>query len=118
MNINLNFEGKSEKEAKAITHFLINKKGYESFKFSPPKPYNQSDKIFVCNSWTDDFIFSDNRSLTASFQEMPIDLTKVKRNFRTYILDTNGSIIAPYEKQNSVDGSVFNINYGMFMVPK
>ena len=115
LNINLNFEGKSEKEAKAITHFLINKKGYESFKFSPPKPYNQSDKIFVCNSWTDDFIFSDNRSLTASFQEMPIDLTKVKRNFRTYILDTNGSIIAPYEKQNSVDGSVFNINYGMFM---
>jgi len=115
LNINLNFEGKSEKEAKAITHFLINKKGYESFKFSPPAPYHQNDKIFVCRNWADNFVFSDNRSLNASFEEMPLDLNKVPRIFKTYILDTNGSIIAPYEKQNGVDGSVFNVNYGIFM---
>ena len=115
LNVNLGFEGKSEKEAKAIVHFLINKKGYQSFKFSPPKPYNQNDKIFTCSTWSDNYIFNDNRNLSANFEEMALDLNKVPRIFKTYILDTNGSVVAPYEKQNGVDGSVFNVNYGIFM---
>ena len=114
-NINLQFEGKSEHEAKAISHFLINKKGYESFKFSPPEPYNQANKIFVCQSWSDNFVFSDNRSLSASFEEMPLDLNKTPRNFKTYILDDGGRIIAPYEKQIGTDDSVFKVDYGIFM---
>tara|TARA_Y100000034_G_scaffold64771_1_gene78397 strand:- start:1501 stop:5985 length:4485 start_codon:yes stop_codon:yes gene_type:complete len=111
LNINLNFEGKSETESKAITHFLINKKGYESFKFSPPKPYNQNNKIFVCQNWSDNFIFSDNRSLSAQFREMPLDVNKVPRIFKTYILDTHGKKVAPLDDTSAVH----EINFGMFM---
>ena len=111
LNVNLSFEGKSEAEAKAIIHFLINKKGYESFKFSPPKPYNQNNKIFVCQNWSDNFIFSDNRSLSAQFQETPLDLNKVPRIFKTYILDTHGKKVAPLDDTSEVH----EINFGTFM---
>lgn len=111
LNVNLGFEGKSEKEAKAITHFLINKKGYQSFKFSPPKPYNQNNKIFTCSTWSDNYIFNDNRSLSANFEEMALDLNKVPRIFKTYILDTHGKKVAPLDDTSAVH----EINFGMFM---
>lgn len=115
LDINLEFQGKSEHEAKAISHFLINKKGYESFKFSPPHPYEQANKIFVCQGWSDSYVFNDNRSLSAAFEEMPLDLNKTPRNFRTFILDEGGRVIAPYEKQIGTAGSVFEVDYGIFM---
>ena len=111
LNVNLSFEGKSEAEAKAITHFLVNKKGYESFKFSPPKPYDQDNKFFVCQNWTDSFIFSDNRSISTKFAETPIDSKKVYENFKTYILDTHGKPVAPLADTSSVH----EINFGIFM---
>jgi phage-related protein len=66
----LSFATKRENEATAILHFLHVRAAWESFVFNAPNPYNVN-KRYVCREWTPSFIFKDNFTIRATFEEVP-----------------------------------------------
>ena len=76
LKFSLKFEHRDTKEAKAINHFLKARDGVESFVFENiPEPHNDLQnggytKIFVCKSWTSEFVFYNNYTITAEFEEV------------------------------------------------
>jgi phage-related protein len=116
LDFNLSFDGRDNREAKALVHFLINKQGYESFKFTAPRPYEQQTKYFVCSEWNDNVVFEENRRISASFKEFPLNLFQQARMFETYVFDASGSVIAASEGFDPPDGrDVYFANFGNFM---
>mgnify|MGYP003109826395 FL=1 len=71
LNLELSFENRTEKEATAILHFLNARRGAEAFAYTPPSPY-QTQKMFICKSFDSTFIFNDNFSIKAKFEETPL----------------------------------------------
>lgn len=76
LQFDLIFEGREEKEARAIVHFFQKRKGAISFFYNPPFPYNFDDsqnypKRFFCEEWTLNFNFYNNYRINASFTETP-----------------------------------------------
>jgi len=67
--IDLTFDLRTEAEATAIAHFLTQRKGTESFVFTPSKPYN-IDKLFVCKAFSNTFAFLNNYSINTQFEEV------------------------------------------------
>lgn len=70
MVLEVNFDLRSEHEARAINHFLEKRRGSESFVFTPTPPYNL-EKLFKCRGWSSNFVFYDNYSIRCRFDEVP-----------------------------------------------
>ena len=71
LNLDLTFENRSEKEATAIAHFLNVRRGAEPFAYTPPSPY-ATQKLFICKNFTSTFVFNDNFTVNAKFEETPL----------------------------------------------
>lgn len=71
LTLNLTFDLRAESEARAILHFLNNMRGSRSFIFNPPPPYNQN-KIFICQDFSSSYVFSDNFTIRAVFEEVVV----------------------------------------------
>ena len=69
IKINLKFDDRNEREAAAILHFLDQRNATESFVYRAPVPYS-SNRLFICRSWDSTFVFHDNHSISASFEEV------------------------------------------------
>lgn len=72
LNLKFELKGRTDKESKAIVHFLIHKYGRNQFSFTPPFPYNKS-KVFLCPSWDHKINYKDNNDISVNFIEHPID---------------------------------------------
>lgn len=68
--LDLNFDQLKVIQARAILHFLDQRKGSESFVFTPPEPFDKP-KLFVCESWSTPINFYDNISIKCRFTEVP-----------------------------------------------
>lgn len=72
----LTFEHRDIKESRAINHFLKSRNGVESFVFQNiPEPHNDLAsagyrKLFVCKNWSSNFVFYNNYTISATFQEV------------------------------------------------
>lgn len=64
------FDLRDEKETLAIIHFLTERAGIESFIFSAPKPFGFNKK-FKCSSFNEKYLFYDNHTIIANFEEVP-----------------------------------------------
>lgn len=73
LNLDLQFNNRSDEEAYAILHFLEQKLGCRPFNFVPPAPYNRK-KNFVCQEWTHTYNYKDNHSISAKFEEYPFNV--------------------------------------------
>jgi phage-related protein len=78
IKINLKFEHRDIKEAKAINHFLKSRKGVESFVFENiQEPHNDLTagghvKLFICKAWDSEFVFYNNYTITAQFEQVSV----------------------------------------------
>jgi len=81
-NLRLNFNGRSDLEAKRILLFLESHLGYKKFGFhlsreyvgsmsdlSHTTPHRKSMSFFYCPEWTHTFVYKNNHSISASFIE-------------------------------------------------
>lgn len=81
-NLKLNFDGRSDKEAKSILLFLESHLGYKKFGFHSLKEYGGNDSdasnstphrktlsFFYCPEWTHTFNYKNNHSISATFIE-------------------------------------------------
>lgn len=68
VKMNVIFDNRTSKEAEAIDHFLRSRNSAESFLFTPPGIYGLQ-KLFLCKTWTTDYIFKDNYTIRAMFDE-------------------------------------------------
>jgi phage-related protein len=73
LNLDLQFNNRSDEEAYAILHFLEQKLGCKPFNFTPPAPYNRK-KNFVCQEWTHAYNYKNNHSISAKFEEFPFNI--------------------------------------------
>ncbi len=71
LNLELTFDLRSDAESEAINHFLFERKGSESFVFTPNIPYN-IPKLFVCDNWSENLAFYDNHSIRCNFKETTV----------------------------------------------
>ena len=77
LNIDLEFNNRSDQETYAILHFLEHHYGCIPFVFNVPSPYEQ-ERNFVCQKWTHTYNFKNNHSIKASFEEYPFKLSSQK----------------------------------------
>jgi|TARA_B100001964_G_scaffold232692_1_gene288818 phage-related protein len=76
IKLSLRFEHRNIKEAQAINHFLRTRSGTESFVFKNlPEPYNDLSaggykKLFVCKTFNSNFVFYNNYTIDATFEEV------------------------------------------------
>jgi phage-related protein len=85
LNLNFVLDGRTDKEAKAIVHFLEHHKGTSQFEFRPPAPYDITGKVFMCPTWDHTLNFKDNNSVNMNFIEFPINLLSQQLTFKTLI---------------------------------
>ena len=69
ISLSLNFNGRDDREACAIIHFLYTRNGTESFGFTAPHPYNNR-KIFTCEEWEHSATFVNVHSIKVKFKEV------------------------------------------------
>lgn len=69
LNVDVSFEGRSNKEAAAILHFFTARKAQESFVMTLPHPY-ETQKLFVCREWANNYAFYNNYSIKAKLDEV------------------------------------------------
>lgn len=72
LNLDLNFNNRSDEEAYAILHFLEQHYGAIPFQFSPPAPYSR-ERNFVCQEWSHTYNYKNNHSISAKFEEYPFN---------------------------------------------
>ena len=70
LKLQVGFELRTEKETAAIVHFLFSRMSRDSFLFTPSPPHDL-EKLFVCRSWTDTYVYYNNHSIGAIFEETP-----------------------------------------------
>jgi len=80
LKFSLNYIGVTDKQAKAMVHFLESRRGNKQFLFTPPAPYN-TQRVFISPSWNHKVNFKDNNELTVNFVEHPIDYTNKSNTF-------------------------------------
>ena len=68
--LNLTFDKRNEKETLAINHFLNIRGGAEAFIFTPPSPFSARKK-FICKKFSTNYVFYDNYTISATFEETP-----------------------------------------------
>ena len=74
LNMELVFDSRTDKEAKAIVHFLETHHGKNQFEFKPPAPYDISGKVFVCPKWHHQLNYKENNNVSVNFIEFPVNL--------------------------------------------
>lgn len=84
LELDFSFRGRSDKESKAMAHFLINKYGRNQFYFTPPFPYNEK-KVFICPSWSHTPIYKNNNDISVKFIEHPINYLAKRTEFLNLI---------------------------------
>ena len=76
LNMELQFENKTEIEAVSILHFLAQRKGYQSFIYNVPTTYSKSvsqiNTRFICENWTQNYNSYNNYSIKTIFREVPV----------------------------------------------
>jgi phage-related protein len=85
LNIELSFEGRTDKEAKAMVHFLEMHFGKNQFEFKVPAPYDQDDRVFVCPKWEHTINYKDNNTVGVNFIEFPINIIDANVYFKNLI---------------------------------
>lgn len=68
LDFDLQFQNRSEKEARAILKFLEDKAGFKLFRYTLPQPYNKTITVY-CPQWSHDYNFKDNHTVKAKFLE-------------------------------------------------
>ena len=76
LELSLNFENRSEKEAVSILHFFEQRKATESFVYNLPSIYAKSSTAlntrFLCATWSAEYISFNNYNISADFIEVPV----------------------------------------------
>ena len=75
--LDLEFNNRTDDEARAILHYLEQHYGCVPFVFNAPAPY-EKDRNFVCQAWTHTYNYKDNHSIKAKFEEFPFNLDASK----------------------------------------
>lgn len=70
LNLDLQFNNRTDDEAYAILHFLEQHLGYLPFGFKPPSPYDKF-KNFICQEWSHTYNYKNNHSISAKFEQYP-----------------------------------------------
>ncbi len=83
-NFDIQFNNRSDKEAKALLHFLENHNGVELFQYDMFPPFTGT-RSFYCPQWSHTINFKDNHSVQAKFIESKIDYI-YDRNFNTTLI--------------------------------
>lgn len=68
LDLNLTFNGRSDKEAIAILKFLDAHCGFKLFEFILPEPYNKNITVY-CPEWNHTYKFKDNHDISVRFLE-------------------------------------------------
>lgn len=71
--LDLEFNNRTDDEARAILHYLEHHYGCVPFRFNAPAPY-EKDRNFVCQTWTHTYNYKNNHSIKAKFEEFPFNL--------------------------------------------
>ena len=74
LNLEFSLDGRTDKEAKAMVHFLEHKKGSDQFKFTPPAPYDKEGLVFFCPQWQHTLVYKDNNNVSVNFTQFPVNL--------------------------------------------
>ena len=117
LKYSLTLNGRSNKEAVAISQFLLSKQNYLTFNFTPPAPHSQKLN-FVCENWKHSLVFDDNHRFELQFEQNPLDLSRDARIFHTMIVAENGEVLAPFHGQDhgfDTYGPTTGIDFGAFM---
>ena len=69
LTLSLNFDARSDLEAKRILLFLESHLGYKKFGFHFQKDYSEKIHYFYCPEWEHTFVYRDNHSIQAKFIE-------------------------------------------------
>ena len=89
LTFTMTFRGRTDKEAKAMVHFLEHHRGTDLISFELPNPYNLSGKVFICRKWSHQLNFKDNNDIAVDFLEFPIDYLQKEKKFNTLITIVN-----------------------------
>ena len=85
----VDLKGRTDKEALAIVHFLEHHAGVNLFQFTPPAPYDFTNKVFLAANWTHTINFKDNNDITVHMREFPIDYLNLSTEFRSLVTVVN-----------------------------
>ena len=118
LKYSLVLEGRSNKEAVAVSQFLLSKQNYQTFRFNPPAPHSGDMRSFVCENWRHTYVYDDNHRFELQFEQNPLDLTRKARVFSTIVATENGEVLAPFHGEDygfETYGATTGINFGAFM---
>lgn len=70
--LQLNFDQRNLREARAIIHFLKQRGAVQSFAYNPGDIYSETTyrTKYVCREWETSFTFKDNYSIRGKFEEV------------------------------------------------
>ena len=85
-DFSLTFNNRSDKQAKAILHFLENHNGIDLFDYDM-YTFFTGTRSFYCPEWSHTYNFLDNNSITARFIESKFSFDRVF-DFKTYLTPT------------------------------
>jgi phage-related protein len=70
--LQLNFDQRTLREARAILHFLKTRGAVQSFAYNPGDIYSETTyrTRYVCREWDTTFTFKENYSIRAKFEEV------------------------------------------------
>ena len=85
----VDLKGRTDKEALAIVHFLEHHAGVNLFQFTPPAPYDFTNKVFLAANWSHTINFKDNNDITVNMREFPIDYLNLSTNFNSLVTVVN-----------------------------
>ncbi|MAG26052.1 hypothetical protein CMI47_10775 [Candidatus Pacearchaeota archaeon] len=116
LTFSLKLTGRTDKEAKAIIHFLEHHRGSDLIRFTLPAPYNFSDKVFICQRWNHSLKFKNNNDIAVEFLEFPIDYLTAEKEFNTLITVVNRPVLGSkgaISTQQRPENDVFVSNTGL-----
>jgi len=94
LSLDFSLDGRTDKETKAIIHFLEHKGGAQQFRFTPPAPYNKENLVFICPTWEHGLVYKDNNNISVKFVEFPINSIDLNVTFKSLVT------IDPYFRSN------------------
>lgn len=92
LSFSADFKGRSDKEAQAMVHFLEHHQGVNLFNFTPPAPYDFTDKVFIAPRWKHQINFKDNNDINIEMREFPVDYLNIKQTFSTLVTVVNQAV--------------------------
>jgi phage-related protein len=94
----VDLKGRTDKEALAVVHFLEHHAGVNLFQFTPPAPYDFTNKVFLAANWSHTINFKDNNDVTVNMREFPIDYLNLSTDFKSLVTVVNQPLknLSPY----------------------